>query len=300
MCRSLRFAALAALTLGAIAVRAQEPAATVDAKATREAPSEDFSRVSGLFDVDLPKTVEKYNVRLLTHPHFGDFLHRSYVRVPVGVRLGLNQRTELNGEVESFLTHGLKGSGPGFGVGALRFGAKYQWAHWLKPIVDTSTGFNVAFPVGRPPVDMTDGHVHATPYVTFSRRIDAWPKATPFVSLGVDLVRSSSVPGTFGRNQPRSDTNLFSAGFLYNYSKTFTYTLVAGYNTTALIGEGSNHYFSLNPSILWQLPPWLTLGSKDRWIIGFGLKVNHGPDGWDTSTSAKLRGEFRFARWFRR
>ena len=64
---------------------------------------EEFSRVQGLFDVDLPKTVERLRPKLRIHPHFGDFLHRSYLRLPVAVRFGLSDHLELNAEVESYL-----------------------------------------------------------------------------------------------------------------------------------------------------------------------------------------------------
>lgn len=259
---------------------------------------EEFSRVRGLFDVDLPKTVEKFRPKLIVHPHFGDFLHRGYLRLPVGARVGVNDHTEINAEVESYLTHGLKGRGPGYGIDLLSLGAKYQWQRWLRPDVDASTGFNASFPVGRPPLDLTDGHTHFSPYVTFSRRWPEYPRLTPFVSLGTNLMWKSSVPGSFIRNQPHSDTVGGSAGAMYDRD-ILKYTVVFSYWTTALIGRGDHHFVSLNPSVLWQLPRSLTFYSDGRWIFGIGLKATLGPDGTEFGTSAKLRGEFRFLRRFR-
>jgi len=44
--------------------------------------------------------------RLYTHPHFGDFLHRDYLRVPVGVKAKIDPNLELSGELQSYFTHG--------------------------------------------------------------------------------------------------------------------------------------------------------------------------------------------------
>lgn len=281
-----------------LALLGTTPLAAIAVEEAPKSNSEEFSRVPGLFDVDLPKTVERFRAKLLLRPHFGDLLHRNYIRLPVGARLGLNDRTEINGEAEAFASHGLKPGGPGYGIGALRLGTKYQWGHWLKPVVHTSSGVNLATPVGRPPVTMTDGQLHIGPYVTFSRRFDRIPQATPFFTVGLDLLSRTRVPGSFARNQPQSNTAGGSVGFLYDGRDTLKYTFVANYATTALIGRGSRHYASIGPGVLWQLPRALTFGSRTRWIFGVGFKAAVGPDGTEFGTSAKLRGELNLRRFF--
>lgn len=286
----MRLLVLAFLGTTALGAPASEEAAPAN--------SEEFSRVPGLFDVDLPKTVERYRVKLLFRPHFGDLLHRDYIRLPVGVRLGLNDRTELNGEAEAFASHGLKQGGSGYGIGALRLGTKYQWAHWLKPDIHTSSGLNLSLPVGRPPASMTDGHMHIGPYATFSRRFARFPQATPFLTLGLDLLARTRVTGSFARNQPQSNTAGGSIGFLYDYRETLKYTFVANFATTALIGRGAHQYASIGPGVLWQVPRTLTFGSRTRWIFGVGFKAGIGPEGTDFGTSVKLRGELNLRRFF--
>jgi hypothetical protein len=282
-------AALACL----LALAASGRPRAAEAAAASENP-EEITRVRGLFDVDLPKTVEKFKAKVTVHPHFGDFSHRAYVRVPVGVRLGLNDRTELATEIESYLTHGLRGRSAGYGLDLVRLGGKYQFAEWLKPALDASVGLNTAFPVGRPPLDATDGHNHFSPYVTFSKKLPDHPRLLPFASFGTDLMWKSSTPGMFTENQPHSDSMGVSAGAFYDRD-TFKYTLTASYWTTALIGRGDRHFFGLNPSVLWQLPRALTFHSKGQWIFGVGVKATHGPDGTDFGLSAKLRGEFKLS-----
>lgn len=254
-----------------------------------------FSRVRGLFDIDLPGTVKKYDVKLTIHPHFGDFTRKPFVRIPVGARFGINDRTEVNFEAEAYVSHGLKDHTEGNGFYALHLGAKYEWAHWLKEHVDISTGFTTNIPVGRPPLELTDGLNHIAPYVVFSKTFPAVPQLAPFISFGADLVSDSSVPGTVRANTPRSHAMGVSPGFIYD-AGAFKYTLVLNYSTTEIIGNGSNHYYGVNPSVLWQLPKKLTFNSNGKWVVGLGYKWTHGPDGTDSGTSVKLRGEFKFTR----
>jgi hypothetical protein len=117
----------------------------------------------------------------------------------------------------------------------------------------------------------------------------------PFVTFATDLMWKSSVPGSFQKNQPHSDSVGAAVGFLLDRDK-LKYTLVCSEWTTAGIGSGNRNFASINPSVLWDLPPWLKFHSKGQWIFGIGVKANFGPDGTDFSTSAKLRGEFKFSR----
>lgn len=289
-----RFAASAALA--GLALAGLAPAAEADAEKEN---SRELSRVRGLFDVDLPKTVGKFRARAIVHPHFGDVLRRDYLRVSLGARLGVGERTEISPEVESYLTHRRKGQGSGYGLGLLRLGAKHQLQRSDDALISTSVGLNTAFPVGRPPLELTDGFNHVAPYVTFSMPWPGTPRLTPFVSLGTDLIWKSTVRGEFTKNQPRSDSLGASAGFYYNQG-VFKYTLVTSYRTTALIGRGSRHFTSIHPSVLWQLPPTLKFLTAGNWIIGLGLKAGFGPDGTDLGAGVKLRGEFKLARFLRR
>lgn len=290
------FVALAALATLAVP-RVAGSAEPAD-KAEQDNPGE-FSRVHGLFDVDLPKTVEKFKARLIVHPHFGDLLHRDYLRVPVGVRMGVSDQTEVSAEVEGYLTHGLKQHSAGYGLDSLRLGLKHQLPKFGADGVDTSLGLNTSMPVGRPPFDLVDGFVHISPYVTFSKRWPGMSRLTPFVTLGTDWMSKSTVPGTFAKNQPHSDSMGTSFGFFLDRDR-FKYTTVFSYWTTALIGHGNDHFVSINPSVLWQLPPALKFNAKGNWIFGLGFKANFGPDGTDFGVSAKLRGEFKLSHLFRR
>jgi len=61
------------------------------------APASDekeLHKVSGIFDTDLPKTEKKGRIRVIIHPHLGDLTRRSYIRVPLGIRWGVNDHVE--------------------------------------------------------------------------------------------------------------------------------------------------------------------------------------------------------------
>lgn len=254
-----------------------------------------FSRLEGLFDVDLPRTIEKYDVRFVLKPHFGDFLHRSYLRIPFGMRAGINDHTELNAELDTYVTHGLRSGSEGLGFSAFHLGAKYQWLHWLRPEIETSTGFNSTIPLGSPPLELTDGYAHFSPYVVFSRELESLPNFAPFVSLSTDWVIRSSIPGEVPRNRWATHSMGISPGFIFERGD-FKYSLVTTYMTSSLVGRGSYNYYSINPSVLWQVPPGLLRGLPGTWVFGMGVKWEEGPDDSDLKLSAKLRGEFDLPR----
>ncbi len=72
------------------------------ASAAQEPAPDDMSlrKINGVFDTDLPKTEKKGRIRLIVHPHLGDFTSRSYVRIPLGVRWGVNDHVEFTAMVE--------------------------------------------------------------------------------------------------------------------------------------------------------------------------------------------------------
>src|SRR4051812_23947603 len=104
-------------------------------------------KLEGIFDTDLPKTEHPGTLRLIVHPHFGDFTRRSYVRIPTGVRWGMDEFTEINGTVEPYFQHGLKSGDSGNGIGDLQFGFKRRLPNLVRDL-ETSVGLNTFFPVG--------------------------------------------------------------------------------------------------------------------------------------------------------
>lgn len=259
----------------------------------------DLRRIDGIFNTDLPKTEKKNSIKVIVHPHFGDLTKRTYLRVPTGIRWGVNDRTEISATMEPYFPHGLK-SGPSvYGIGSLQFGAKYAWSHWLKPDYDTSVGINMFFPVGRPPIDLTTGFNRFSPYFVIGKKISTHPGLTIFVNTGVNILTKSSTPGTFQANQTQSDSFAITPGFVYDRFP-WHYTFAATYETTSLIGDDNRQFITLRPGIAWDLPRKLTFNSKGRWLVGLGYSITFGPDGTTTGGGGKIRSEFRLSHLFRR
>lgn len=285
--------------VGCEAVHAAELASPAPAAAATSVPAaadNETHKLEGIFNTDLPKTEAKGSLRLIVHPHFGDFTHRDYVRVPTGVRWGISEDAEINATVEPFIHHGLKHGTSGTGIGDVEVGGKYRWRQWPSADYDTSVGFNLFFPVGHPPLDMTTGYNRYSPYIVVGKRIPRHPGLTVFLNAGVNLVSKSSVAGSFERNQPHSDSFAITPGFVYDHYP-FHYTLEFGYETTSVIGHGNQQYLTVRPGFAWDLPPKWKFLTASRWLIGIGFHATFGPDGTTTGGGGKIRAEFGFKRW---
>lgn len=281
-----------------VAAQAQEspPAAARSAPADDE---KDLRKISGIFDTDLPKTERKGSVRFVMHPHFGDFTRRSYVRLPLGIRWGVNDRVELTATVEPYIQHGLKSGSPGNGIGDVQFGGKYAFRRWLGTEYDASAGLNVRLPVGTPPIDMTDGYNHYSPFLVVSRKSPHTQGLTYFVSGTVDLMEKSSVAGSFRKNDAHSSSLILGTGFVLDRFP-YHYTLETGIRTTSLIGRDNQQFVFVKPGFAWDLPSRLTFNSRGRWLFGISVKITQGPDGTRVDSGGKIRGDFSLSRWLGR
>jgi hypothetical protein len=259
----------------------------------------DIRKIEGIFGSDLPTTERKGAVRLVVHPHIGDLTNRDYIRLLTGLRFGVTDHLELSTGVESYIEHGLKKTSPGTGLGDVRFGGKYAFGERLLPGVETSAGLNLYFPVGHPPLGMTNGRNEYSPYVVVGRRIKSHPGLTLFLNTGVNILENTSIPGSFERNTPHSSSLSVTPGIVYTHYP-FHYTLELTYETTSLVGEGNEQFYTVRPAIGWDLPPRLKFHSKGRVTIAAGIHMTFGPEGTSTGGGGKLRAEFGVSRWFHR
>jgi len=258
-----------------------------------------ITRFPGLFEIDLPKTEKRGQIRFVFHPSFRDLINRGYIRVPLGMRWGVNDHVEVNSDVDTHFDHGLKKGYGSNGLTALHFGGKYACLHWLKPTWDTSIGLNTSFPVSRPPLDLTDGLNHISPYIAFGRKIDDIKGLSGYINLSADFVSHSSTPGGHGRNQMRSNSVQFAPGILYDWH-AWHFTLETHCATTRVLGSGCHDYFTVRPGVVWDLPKKLVFNSKGRWMAGFNITAVWGPDGHTIDTGERLRAEVSLTQLFYR
>jgi hypothetical protein len=255
-------------------------------------PPTAFSRIRGLFDIDLPELDPPGTFTLIFRPHVSDFVRRDYLRTEAGFRWTLNDNFEFSTEAATYVTHGF-GAPVGYGIGELDFGSKYIFRNWPQRDYETSASLNVLIPSGRPPLDMTDGHNHYSPGIVIQHHAERNPRLTTFAGTSVDLLASSTTPGVFQPNQPKNDSISVTAGGVYEIGQ-IKWTLTGTYTTTALISGTSTHFFYLQPSLLWYVPKKLTLNSKTQWIVGFGTPMTWGPDGYEFKVTTRLRAEITF------
>ena len=263
-------------------------------------PTDDELRIRGVFDSALPGTERKNSLRLIVHPHFGDLHQRDYLRMPLGLRYGVNERWEVTGEVEAFFAHGI-GKVPFFareGFSNVHAGTKYQLGEALLKGWETAVGIDWTRPVGSPPLDLTDGLQHVAAFTSFSHRLERNRDWRVFWSVGYDDVTATSVPGQIRRNDLGDDAVSMSGGVLHERGPA-TYTLEATWASTRVVGRLNQDVFTVRPGVVWVLPARYTFGSKGRWLLGGGLRLSRGPDGFDAGVNAKLRVNFDFKRLFR-
>jgi hypothetical protein len=269
-------------------------AAWAQARPAASSPPPPLSaRIRGLFDLELPDLDPPGTVKLILHPHLSDLVRRDYLRTDAGFRWALNDQFELSAEAGTFLTHGLGGGGDGYGIGKLSLGTKYVFHEWLHPEFETSAGIKVDLPVGHPPVDFTDGLDHYTPNLVMEHHWTSNAKLTTFAGASLDFVGHSAVRGTIQPNQPHDNSASLTLGGVYDVGQ-LKWTLAGTYTTTALVSNGPEHFFYLQPSVLWYVPKKITFNSKTQWIVGVSAPLTWGPDGFEFKVNSRLRAEITF------
>ncbi len=260
-------------------------------------PTDDDLRVRGIFNSVLPRTEKKNSLRLIVHPHLGDLTKRDDIRTALGFRYGITTRWEASAEVDAFFSHGLKNKTffEDSGFSTVHLGTKYQLGKIFRLGWETSVGVNFTQPIGNPPIDVTDGLRHISPFVTASRPLARALGWRVFGGFGWDDVTVVSNRGALEKNELGDDSVNLSTGVLWERGTT-TYALEATYATTRFTADVHRDVYALRPSVLWVLPEKYTFHSKGKWLLGVGLRLSHGPDGNDIGLNAKLRVNLDFKR----
>ncbi len=270
-------------------------AASADQEAEPSEGSDDNLNIRGVFDSTLPNTLSKYSFKVSLHPHFGDFQRHDSFRIPLDIRYGLTSRLELSLGAESFVDHGFgdKNWADDYGYSGWHFGAKYHGRFFRDSKWDQIVGFDFSTPAGTVPMDLTDGLEHFRPFMNFARPIEGERGSRVFWGLGLDLVRDSGFAGTERENDLADDSQSFTIGRVWEREQ-FNFTLETSVATTRLLGSNDRDLVTVKPAIIWKVPKRYTFNSKDNWLLGLGLRTEHGHDGFDVSVSVKLKVNLDF------
>jgi len=278
---------------------AEPPPAMITSSAAPTSPSsslwnlpEFIERLPDFLSERLPDYESTGALRLYIRPHFGDFVHRDYVRVPVGVREKVSENIEVSTELESYFTSGLK-EAAGYGFDRLQLGAKCE--HIL-PNFDNdglSVGINYQTPLSRPPMDLTDGHRHFRPYVAATNPLVPSWKILGYATITGDFLQRTALPENWGRNELHEDSLTFSAGVAKEWPR-FHGSITASVTTSELVSNEHQQVYALRPEIVvpWKSRP----SSKSQILFTLGARAIHGPDGNEFGASGSVRIEFNLKR----
>ncbi len=289
-------AGTAALVFGlgpAMADAATVVSQTADsAKESQLAPDQsgdDELRIREVFSSHLPDTLRENALRMWIHPHLGDFVEEDYLRISTGVRYGVTPRWEVAASTDLYFSHGFGDVGffEKYGVANIQPSTKLNLGRPL-PGWDTAVGADFAFPLGRPPPEITDGLRHYSPWVSFSHRLESRPSVRIFWSLGADFIQKTSLLGTYGRNQFLDHSTHVNAGFVVDRQRMH-YTFETTLTTNRGFNSSPQDVLSLRPGFIWEVPPRNDPKGKSHWIVGTGLNVSFGPNGTSLGGSLKLR-----------
>jgi hypothetical protein len=283
-------------------LRAQSsgPASTAAFDANQSAEADPLSTLEDLLDripdfsaLNLPSFVPQ-GLSIYSSPHFGDLIHKPYLRIPVGGRWKMTRHFETHGELEGYFRHGLRNSNGESGYGFDRWSGGFKIESPEPPSTDMawSTGADFSTPLGRPPIELTDGYRHFVPYVAMSRIISTDDHLFGYSSVGVDLLsHADPLPSNFGRNELHSDSMIFSVGVARDWPK-FRTSLTANFGTTALMSDEHHQVFGLRPAIVFPLPKFQ--GKHTRLLVTVGGWSIWGPDGHELGASVSMRVEFHY------
>jgi hypothetical protein len=275
------------------------PPATNARNEGSEKLSDSGLNVKGVFTSELPGVERKYDLKLLLHPHVGDFTRYDYLRTAIGLRYSISSRLELRGETNVYFAHGLRNAPffDDYGLVDWRLGGKYHIGHFRGSDWDTAVGGTYQEPIGNPPGQITDGFKHLSPFITFARPVPAHPGLRVFWGLRSDFITHTDIVGRHQKNDLTDSYQELNGGLVWERG-AMNYTFETSYATTRVWGNGSDDVFTIRPGFVWAIPRRYTFHSRSQWIFGLGFEVSEGPDGMDWGVGGKLHLSLDFKRMF--
>jgi hypothetical protein len=242
-----------------------------------------------LVDQGLPSFAPQGALRLYFRPRFGDLLHEDYFRINIGAREKLSELVELNAELGTYFTHGLRHS-VGNGLYQFRIGAKYEFAD--SPNSGWSFGLDFITPLSRPPYEITDGLRHTMPYATYTRTVSEKYGVVGFATLGLDLLDHTSLPLNFSENELHGNSTILTVGAARQWKRMNVILRIFDRNTV-LLSNRSENAFGFRPSL--GIPFLRRPNGSPRATATFEGRAIWGPDGFEKgiNTSVRLDIEYR-------
>lgn len=260
-----------------LAIVAQAGAASPTTTAsTTDRVRERVLRMTEFFDTTLPGVLEQANMTLHFRPKFGDLRDYEYIRYPIEVRYGLTDEVELRGGMVPFTPNPFnRGREHRWGPGEIKTAALYDLGARVPFFDDTTFGFEMRVPLGRPPIELNDHYTHLKPFVTVARTLRMWPSTTFFFNVGydrsVDLTHRDPPPATVER---RNIVEI-GPGLLFKPSELGYFAQYRFRHIRNDLGWHLGH--EVSSGVIWDVPlarteRWRLPG---KWQVELGYKMNH-------------------------
>lgn len=283
---ALRFFVILVLSAG-WSLRAMETKSS-----TAELLRERVLRMTEFFDTMLPGVLEEKNATVNFSPKFSDVRDEEYVRFPFDVRYGVYPKWEVIGGLVPFVPNPLnQGREHRWGMGEAKLGVR----HDLGPVFgfdESTAGFELRVPLGKPPIDLNDHYSHAKPYLALSRAVRSLPKTTFYANLAYDrsvkLTHRAAPPATVMRRNVIE----VAPGLLYRPSELGYFT---EYRWQHIATESENHLRHEGYlGTIWDVPLARTRGWRlpGKWQLELAVKAVH-EEGWGNDRGVTARVTWR-------
>ena len=144
-------------------------------------------RLTELLDTRLPGILGVDGAVFRLQPRLGDLRDRDYLRLPLELRRGIADRTELAVGITPFTANPFRrGPDHRHGPGELRLELRRELRLPAGSAWRADAGLEARLPLGRPPAALNDGFAHLTPNVALSRPSPGWPGALAYAEARHD------------------------------------------------------------------------------------------------------------------
>ncbi|MFZ9747099.1 MAG: hypothetical protein ACO3G4_10755, partial [Opitutaceae bacterium] len=127
-------------------------------------------RLTELLDTRLPGILGVDGAVVRLQPRLGDLRDRDYLRLPLELRRGIAERTELGLGLTPFTANPFRrGPDHRHGLGEVRLELRRELRLPRGSAWQADAGLEARFPLGRPPAALNDGFSHLTPNLALSR-----------------------------------------------------------------------------------------------------------------------------------
>jgi len=243
------------------------------------------AQLRGIFDVILPDTQERRTWKLSFEPRVWDLVDDDYVRVPMGVVYGFNQRTEGEFEIDGYFANPGKDSS-GVGVANYRLSFKRKWKPTQGSQINAASGVRFVWPEPASPAELNQGINRTSMYAAFSRKLGAKKDFEGILNISYDILTPSSADGRIAEDKPQDDFFRIAPGVLYHRGRV-TYGLSAGWAHT--VDGVAEDYYLLSPSVIYEIPPKYLFNGPGRWQVGFAVEGKHYSDDYDVDLRLRVR-----------